>query len=60
MIEAVTAALSTVIGWVGTVITAMTTEAGELAPLLPLLAIGIGISALFLAVKVFKSFTWGT
>lgn len=60
MIEAVTASLSTVIGWVGTVINAMTTEAGELAPLLPLLAIGIGISALFLAVKVFKSFTWGT
>lgn len=60
MVAAITEALSTVIGWVGTVITAMTTEAGELAPLLPLLAIGIGISALFLAVKVFKSFTWGT
>lgn len=60
MVAAITEALSTVIGWVGTVITAMTSETGELAPLLPLLAIGIGISALFLAVKVFKSFTWGT
>lgn len=60
MVAAITDALSTVIDWVGTVITAMTSESGALAPLLPLLAIGIGISALFLAVKVFKSFTWGT
>ena len=60
MLEAITTNLTTVIGWVGTVITAMTGEAGQLKELLPLLAIGVSISALLLGVKVIKSFTWGT
>lgn len=60
MIAAITDALSTVLSWIGTVVTAITTEGGALAPLLPLLGISIGISCVFLAVKVFKSFTWGT
>ena len=59
MVEAVTTALGTVIGWVGTVITAMTTSGGDLYGLLPLFAIGIAISALLLGVKVIRSFTWG-
>lgn len=59
MVEAVTTALSTVISWVGTVITAMTSSTGELNGLLPLFAIGIAISALLLGVKVIRSFTWG-
>lgn len=59
MVEAVTTALSTVISWVGTVITAMTTAEGDLYGLLPLFAIGIAISALLLGVKVIRSFTWG-
>lgn len=40
MLPEVTTALTTVIGWVGTVVSALTTEAGELSALLPLLAIG--------------------
>lgn len=59
MVSAVTDALSTVIGWVGTVITAMTADGGALEGLLPLFAIGIAISALLLGVKVIRSFTWG-
>lgn len=59
MTAAVTAALSTVIGWVGTVVTALTGEAGQLAALLPLLAIGIAVSALMLGVKAIRSFAWG-
>lgn len=59
MLEAVTSAISTVITWVGTVITAMTTEAGALAPLLPLFAIGVAISAVLLGVRVIKSIIWG-
>lgn len=59
MVEAVTTALSTVINWVGTVITAMTSSTGDLNGLLPLFAIGIAISALLLGVKVIRSFTWG-
>lgn len=60
MMEAVTTALGTVIEWVGTVVTALTTTDGALAPLLPLMAIGISISALMLGVKAIKSFAWGT
>lgn len=59
MIEAVTAALTSVIGWVGTVVTALTGEAGALKDLLPLLAIGIAVSALMLGVKAIRSFAWG-
>ena len=39
MIAAVSSALTTVIGWVGDVLTAVTT--GSLSSLLPLLAIGV-------------------
>lgn len=59
MIDAVTTALGTVIDWVGTVVSALLGESGELASLLPLLAIGIAISALMLGVKAIKSFAWG-
>ena len=60
MLEAVTTALGTVIDWVGTVVTSLTGEAGELNALLPLLAIGVAISALMLGIKAIKSFAWGT
>lgn len=59
MLEAVTTALTTVIGWVGTVVTALTGEAGQLKDLLPLLAVGVAVSALMLGVKAIKSFIWG-
>lgn len=58
MMAAVTAALSTVISWCGTVVTAVLS--GELSELLPLLAVGVAISALMLGVKCIKSFAWGT
>lgn len=60
MLESVTTALGTVLDWVGTVVTSLTSTSGELAPLMPLLAIGISISALMLGVKAIKSFAWGT
>ena len=60
MLEAVSTALSTVIGWVGTVVTALTSTDGELSALLPLLAIGISVSAMLLGIKAIKSFAWGT
>lgn len=59
MLEAVTSALTVVIGWVGTVVSALVGESGELKELLPLLAIGVAISALMLGVKAIKSFIWG-
>lgn len=60
MMEAVTTALTTVIGWVGTVVNALVTESGQLNELLPLFAIGISISALMLGIKAIKSFVWGS
>lgn len=59
MLEAVTSALSTIIDWVGTVVTAFIGETGELKDLLPLLAIGIGISAFLFGVRAIRSITWG-
>lgn len=59
MLEAVTSALTTVIGWVGSVVTALTSTEGDLAALLPLLAVGVAVSALMLGVKAIKSFIWG-
>lgn len=58
MMEAVTSALDTVIDWCGTVVTAVLS--GGLSALLPLLAVGVAISALMLGVKCIKSFAWGT
>ena len=59
MMEAVTAALSDVIGWAGTVLTAVITESGGLHALLPLWAVGIAISALMLGIRVMRGFAWG-
>lgn len=59
MLEAVTSALSTVIAWVGTVVNALVTSSGALSELLPLLAVGVAISALMLGIKAIKSFIWG-
>jgi hypothetical protein len=59
MLEAVTTGLGTVIEWGGTVIDAFVGEAAAFGPLLPLFAIGISISVIFLGVKVIKSVVWG-
>lgn len=59
MLEAVTNALSAVIGWVGSVVNALVGAQGQLKELLPLLAVGVAISALMLGVKAIKSFIWG-
>lgn len=60
MMNAISTALTDVIGWVGEVVTALVGETGQLKDLLPLMAIGIGISALMLGIKAIKSFAWGT
>lgn len=59
MLAAVTSGLTEVIGWVGTVVTALTSETGALNDLLPLLAIGVAVSALMLGIKAIRSFIWG-
>lgn len=59
MLEAVTSGLGAVIGWVGEVVSALTTTDGALSALLPLLAIGVSVSALMLGIKAIRSFIWG-
>ena len=59
MLDAVTAGITSVISWVGSVITALTSSNGSLYALLPLFAIGIAISAVLLGVKIIKSVVWG-
>lgn len=59
MLDSVTSGITTVISWVGSVITALTSENGALASLLPLFAIGIAISAILLGVKIIKGVIWG-
>lgn len=59
MLKAVTDGLSVVIGWVGTVVDSLVGAEGELASLLPLLAIGVAVSALMLGIKAIRSFIWG-
>jgi len=62
MLQAVTDALTTVISWIGTVISALVTggdNAGGLNALLPLFAISVSISVVFLGVKAIKSIVWG-
>lgn len=59
MLSHVTTGITTVIGWVGDVVTAIVGESGELSELGPLFAIGISISALMLGVKVVRGIVWG-
>lgn len=59
MLAAVTSAITSVLGWVGTVISALTDTDGQLVALLPLFAIGIGISAVLLGIRIIRSVVWG-
>lgn len=59
MLQAVTDGLTTVISWVGTTVEAFTATEGALADLLPLLAIGVSVSALMLGFKAIRSCIWG-
>lgn len=60
MLAAVTSGISTVISWVGSVISSLVGENGALGDLLPLFAIGIAISAVLLGIKIIRSVVWGS
>lgn len=59
MLAAVGEALTTVIQWCGTVVSAVVSESGQLNELLPLWAVGISISGLMLGIRVMRGFAWG-
>lgn len=52
-------AITTVLGWTGTVIGSMTTESGDLATLAPFFLVTVGVSAVMLGIKVIRGFVWG-
>lgn len=59
MITAVGDGITSVIGWVGEVVTALIGENGALAPLLSLFAIGIAVSGVLFGIKVIRGLIWG-
>lgn len=59
MLGAVTESLTTVIGWVGTTVDALVATDGALTALLPLMAVGIAVSALSFAISGIRSIVWG-
>lgn len=59
MLASITSGVTTVIGWIGSVVTALVGSEGALADLLPLFAVGIACSAVFFGVKAIKSLVWG-
>lgn len=59
MLQSVTDAITSVLTWVGTVITSLTATNGALNALLPLFAIGIAISAVLLGIRIIRSVVWG-
>ena len=59
MLDAVTTSITTVIDWIGTVVTALVGAHGALNQLLPLFAIGVAISAILLGIKVIRGLIWG-
>lgn len=60
MVSAVGDALTSMISWIGTFITALTGSTGALAALLPLFAIGIAASLCMFAMKLIRKVTWGS
>lgn len=59
MLSYVTTALTSVIGAIGDVVSAIVTEGGDLNALAELLAIGVAISLFFVGVKAIRSIIWG-
>lgn len=59
MLAAITSGLTTVISWIGSVLTALVGESGALAELLPVMAIGIAISVFSFALSGIRRVCWG-
>ena len=51
--------ITTVISWIGSVITALIGTDGALAAIWPLVVVSISISAILLAIKIVRKFAWG-
>lgn len=54
-----TSALTTVMGWIGSVLSALLSSDGALADLWPLAMVGIAFGVIRMGIGYIKSFTWG-
>lgn len=59
MIAALQSAFTSIVGFVGEVVTALVGTNGTLTDLLPLFVIGIAISLVMVVVKIIRKVTWG-
>lgn len=59
MISAISTALTSLLTMLGDIVTALIDSSGSLNALLPLVAISIAGSVIFLAVRVVKKISWG-
>lgn len=50
--------ITAIIGWIGDVTTALVSDAGALKDLFPFLMISVGVSAVFLVIRVIKGMIW--
>lgn len=59
MITAIGSALTSMISWVGDVVTAVVGAEGALNDLLPVFALAIGGTLIMFAIRIIRGFTWG-
>lgn len=59
MIEAIGSALTSMLGWLGNVVSAVVTADGELSALLPVFALAVAGTAVMFGIRVLRGFTWG-
>lgn len=59
MLATIGTTLTSIIGWVGSVVESIFGAEGALAELAPLVYIGVGVSLLLFGVKVIKGMFWG-
>lgn len=58
-LEAMRVGLTFVIRWIGSVVTSLVKDYWSLNGLLPLFAVGVAISFIFLIIKLIRKFIWG-
>lgn len=59
ILAVVSGSIHYVLNWVGKLVNSFVSSEGLLNPLLPVLAIGISVTAVLFVTKIFKSFSWG-
>lgn len=59
MIEAIGTAITSMISWLGDVVTAVVGSDGALGALLPVFALAVAGTVVMFGIRVLRGFTWG-